>query len=161
MICPFVGVNASTRIFTNRCIPDWNTFFVAQFVGVTDKDIQISAIDAVGGHHKVLKLVDSTGASDDNVVTVPTSKGGIRRKHHRAWTLSEVMKLVEGVSRYGAGRWSEIKRLAFASYSYRTSVDLKVFLYYLCCCLLKKYTFLQGLVALATSPCGGYELDFG
>ncbi|KAG8656494.1 hypothetical protein MANES_04G143700v8 [Manihot esculenta] len=97
----------------------------AKFVGVTDKDIQISAIDAVGGHHKVLKLVDSTGASDDNVVTVPTSKGGIRRKHHRAWTLSEVMKLVEGVSRYGAGRWSEIKRLAFASYSYRTSVDLK------------------------------------
>ncbi|KAF2323612.1 hypothetical protein GH714_036318 [Hevea brasiliensis] len=59
------------------------------------------------------------------IVTVPTSKGGIRRKHHRAWTLSEVMKLVEGVSRYGAGRWSEIKRLAFASYSYRTSVDLK------------------------------------
>eukprot|EP00268_Persea_americana_P045440 TRINITY_DN4632_c0_g1_i1.p1 TRINITY_DN4632_c0_g1~~TRINITY_DN4632_c0_g1_i1.p1 ORF type:complete len:110 (+),score=23.77 TRINITY_DN4632_c0_g1_i1:1137-1466(+) len=35
------------------------------------------------------------------------------------------MKLVDGVSRYGAGRWSEIKRLAFASYTYRTSVDLK------------------------------------
>ncbi|KAF2300999.1 hypothetical protein GH714_019131 [Hevea brasiliensis] len=32
--------------------------------------------------------------------------------------------------RYEAGRWSEIKRLAFASYSYRTSVDLKVYLYY-------------------------------
>ncbi|XP_022721585.1 uncharacterized protein LOC111279008 isoform X2 [Durio zibethinus] len=63
--------------------------------------------------------------SDGNVVTVRTAKGGIRRKHHRAWTLSEVMKLVEGVSKYGAGRWSEIKRLAFASYSYRTSVDLK------------------------------------
>lgn len=68
----------------------------------------------------------STYSSDDNIVTVPTAKGGIRRKHHRAWTLVEVMKLVEGVSRCGAGRWSEIKRLAFASYSYRTSVDLKV-----------------------------------
>ncbi|KAL2516389.1 TRF-like 6 [Forsythia ovata] len=49
----------------------------------------------------------------------------MRRKHHRPWTLSEVVKLVEGVAKYGAGRWSEIKRLAFASYSYRTSVDLK------------------------------------
>ncbi|KAG2722639.1 hypothetical protein I3760_02G136000 [Carya illinoinensis] len=69
---------------------------------------------------------DSSGDnSDDNVVTVPTAKGGMRRKHHRAWTLVEVMKLVEGVSKCGAGRWSEIKRLAFASYSYRTSVDLK------------------------------------
>ncbi|KAK8664438.1 hypothetical protein V6N13_084229 [Hibiscus sabdariffa] len=78
------------------------------------------------GHDMELKYVDPSGdTSDDNVVTVPTAKGGIRRKHHRAWTLSEVMKLVEGVSKYGAGRWSEIKRLAFASYSYRTSVDLK------------------------------------
>ncbi|KAJ1407114.1 SANT/Myb domain [Sesbania bispinosa] len=63
--------------------------------------------------------------SEDNIVTVPTAKGGMRRKHHRAWTLVEVMKLVEGVSRCGAGRWSEIKRLSFSSYSYRTSVDLK------------------------------------
>ncbi|GMI93670.1 TRF-like 6 [Hibiscus trionum] len=78
------------------------------------------------GQNMELKYVDPSGdTSDDNVVTVPTAKGGIRRKHHRAWTLSEVMKLVEGVSKYGAGRWSEIKRLAFASYSYRTSVDLK------------------------------------
>ena len=64
--------------------------------------------------------------SDDSVVIVPTTKGGTRRKHHRAWTLAEVLKLVEGVSKCGPGRWSEIKRLAFASYSYRTSVDLKV-----------------------------------
>ncbi|KAL5822408.1 hypothetical protein ACOSQ4_020308 [Xanthoceras sorbifolium] len=78
------------------------------------------------GQNMEPKHIDPSGdASDDNVVSVPTGKGGMRRKHHRAWTLSEVMKLVEGVSRYGAGRWSEIKRLAFASYSYRTSVDLK------------------------------------
>eukprot|EP00252_Welwitschia_mirabilis_P003938 TRINITY_DN1402_c0_g1_i1.p1 TRINITY_DN1402_c0_g1~~TRINITY_DN1402_c0_g1_i1.p1 ORF type:complete len:716 (-),score=149.08 TRINITY_DN1402_c0_g1_i1:516-2663(-) len=63
--------------------------------------------------------------SDDYVATVPTAKGGTRRKHHRAWTLGEVMKLVEGVSRCGAGRWSEIKRLAFSTYGHRTSVDLK------------------------------------
>lgn len=64
--------------------------------------------------------------SDDNVISVPTPKGGTRRKHHRPWTIDEVVKLVEGVARYGAGRWSEIKRLAFASCPYRTSVDLKV-----------------------------------
>ncbi|CAA0822444.1 TRF-like 6 [Striga hermonthica] len=64
-------------------------------------------------------------SSDDEVVTVPTANGGMRRKHHRPWSLSEVVKLVEGVAKYGAGRWSEIKRVAFSSYSYRTSVDLK------------------------------------
>ncbi|KAF2947224.1 uncharacterized protein [Oryza sativa Japonica Group] len=59
--------------------------------------------------------------SDDN----PKTKRGGKRKHHRAWTLCEVVKLVDGVARYGAGKWSEIRRLAFSSYSYRTSVDLK------------------------------------
>ncbi|KAK4784495.1 hypothetical protein SAY86_018863 [Trapa natans] len=79
-------------------------------------------------HDQYMNGRDSGSSEDvcnDKVVTVPTAMGRIRRKHHRAWTLSEVMKLVDGVSRYGAGRWSEIKRLAFASYSYRTSVDLK------------------------------------
>ncbi|GFP85719.1 telomere repeat-binding protein 6 [Phtheirospermum japonicum] len=68
-----------------------------------------------------------TNSSDDEVATVTTTttNGGMRRKHHRPWTLNEVVKLVEGVAKYGAGRWSEIKRVAFASYSYRTSVDLK------------------------------------
>jgi hypothetical protein len=36
------------------------------------------------------------------------------------------VKLVDGVARFGAGKWSEIRKLSFASYSYRTSVDLKV-----------------------------------
>ncbi|XP_047941378.1 uncharacterized protein LOC125188517 isoform X5 [Salvia hispanica] len=74
-----------------------------------------------------VKSTESLKANlDDDVATVPTANGGMRRKHHRPWTLGEVVKLVEGVSKYGAGRWSEIKRLAFSSYSYRTSVDLKV-----------------------------------
>lgn len=70
--------------------------------------------------------MDSNENSDDDTVAMPAATGRMRRKHHRPWTLSEVVKLVEGVAKYGAGRWSEIKRLAFASYSYRTSVDLKV-----------------------------------
>ncbi|KAF5188434.1 Trf-like [Thalictrum thalictroides] len=68
--------------------------------------------------------IDSGDNSECNL-TSPTSKYSVRRKHHRAWTLSEVIKLVEGVAKYGAGRWSEIKKVAFASYTYRTSVDLK------------------------------------
>ncbi|XP_051114636.1 uncharacterized protein LOC127240165 isoform X2 [Andrographis paniculata] len=63
--------------------------------------------------------------ADDEPAAILGSNSGTRRKHHRPWTLSEVVKLVEGVAKYGAGRWSVIKRLAFASYSYRTSVDLK------------------------------------
>lgn len=92
------------------------------------KDKQSSATGKVQvGKNLGLKHTDSSeDTSDDNTATVPTAKGGMRRKHHRAWTLVEVMKLVEGVSKCGAGRWSEIKRLSFASYSYRTSVDLKV-----------------------------------
>ncbi|XP_019705208.1 uncharacterized protein [Elaeis guineensis] len=65
------------------------------------------------------------GLSDDCATSTRNEKSGIRRKHHRLWTLSEVMKLVEGVSRYGVGRWTEIKRLLFSSSAYRTSVDLK------------------------------------
>nr|XP_029119398.1 uncharacterized protein LOC105041815 isoform X6 [Elaeis guineensis] len=77
-------------------------------------------------HDLGLEEFDAAGDNvDGNADTEPASKGGVRRKHHRAWTLGEVLKLVEGVARYGAGRWSEIRRLAFASYSYRTSVDLK------------------------------------
>ncbi|KAK9124217.1 hypothetical protein Sjap_013819 [Stephania japonica] len=63
--------------------------------------------------------------SDDSVTRRRNGKGGGRRKHHRLWTLSEVMKLIDGVSQYGVGRWTEIKRLLFSSSAYRTSVDLK------------------------------------
>ncbi|CAN8292854.1 unnamed protein product [Cochlearia groenlandica] len=73
--------------------------------------------------------IDTSGDSSDdgsnNSVDLPNMHIAIRRKHHRAWTLSEVMKLVEGVSKYGVGKWSEIKRLSSSSFSHRTPVDLK------------------------------------
>ncbi|XP_033131952.1 uncharacterized protein LOC103831770 isoform X4 [Brassica rapa] len=72
--------------------------------------------------------VDSSGNSSDeyNNTGAPMMQGGgLRRKHHRAWTLTEVTTLVEGVSKYGAGKWSEIKKFSFSSHSHRTSVDLK------------------------------------
>ncbi|KAF4379468.1 hypothetical protein G4B88_024916 [Cannabis sativa] len=105
----------------------WSLDLLTDLTSDAENDKQCSAIDRVQtGKTLGLKQTDSSeDTSDDNITTVPTVKGGMRRKHHRAWTLVEVMKLVEGVSKCGAGRWSEIKRLAFASYSYRTSVDLK------------------------------------
>ncbi|PIN07859.1 hypothetical protein CDL12_19570 [Handroanthus impetiginosus] len=48
-----------------------------------------------------------------------------RRKHHRLWTIAEVRKLIDGVSEYGVGRWSRIKKLFFSASAHRTSVDLK------------------------------------
>ncbi|GER54300.1 telomeric repeat binding protein 1 [Striga asiatica] len=47
------------------------------------------------------------------------------RKHHRLWTVAEVKKLIDGVSEYGVGRWSRIKKLSFSASAHRTSVDLK------------------------------------
>nr|AIK27368.1 MYB1 [Bambusa emeiensis] len=81
-----------------------------------------------GGHIETTdsKEVQTVQANDFcSADAIPKIKRGLKRKHHRAWTLCEVLKLVDGVARYGAGKWSEIRRLAFASYSYRTSVDLK------------------------------------
>ena len=42
---------------------------------------------------KTLEMKQTTSgcASDDNTMA-QTSKGGMRRKHHRAWTLVEVIK---------------------------------------------------------------------
>ncbi|XP_021720476.1 uncharacterized protein LOC110688099 isoform X2 [Chenopodium quinoa] len=99
-----------------------------------DKSCLISMSDTISQARepKSVDSVDSTqlenvsgNNSDDHVATVPTVKGGMRRKHHRAWSLTEVTKLVDGVAMFGAGRWSEIKRLSFSSYAHRTSVDLK------------------------------------
>lgn len=72
-------------------------------------------------------FISSGGAAfHENSDTEQTMETTVKRKHHRAWSLGEVLKLVEGVSRYGAGRWSQIRQVAFASNSQRTSVDLKV-----------------------------------
>ncbi|KAJ4916036.1 TRF-like 3 [Raphanus sativus] len=75
------------------------------------------------------EYMDSSGdSSDDSTYSHadrPIMQSAMRRKHHRAWSLSEVKKLVEGVSQYGVGKWSVIKKLTFSSHSYRTPVDLK------------------------------------
>lgn len=64
-------------------------------------------------------------SEDECVARSYTAKGSSRRKRHISWTTEEVVKLVDGVSQCGVGRWTEIKRLLFSSSSHRTSVDLK------------------------------------
>lgn len=63
---------------------------------------------------------------DDCLTTENAEEVSGRRKHHRLWTITEVRKLIDGVSQYGVGRWSRIKKLFFSTSAHRTSVDLKV-----------------------------------
>ncbi|XP_019152126.1 PREDICTED: telomere repeat-binding protein 5 isoform X2 [Ipomoea nil] len=66
------------------------------------------------------------GVIEDDSAAITRSDGNCaRRKHHRLWTISEVRKLVDGVSQCGVGKWSQIKRIFFSSSDYRTPVDLK------------------------------------
>lgn len=95
-----------------------------------NKEIKEQALVSVPpDRNYILETSNSDSVDDisyDYLKTIRTAKGGIRRKHHRSWTLHEVVKLVDGVSHFGVGRWSDIKKLAFSSSGYRTSVDLKV-----------------------------------
>lgn len=63
--------------------------------------------------------------SDDDFVSTSSEKGVDRRKNQKMWTLAEVIKLVDGVSHHGVGRWTDIKRHLFSSSSYRTPIDLR------------------------------------
>jgi hypothetical protein len=60
------------------------------------------------------------------VATIPIANGGTRKKHHYPWTIHEVMTLVEGVADCGAGKWTNIKKLAFSSIGYKATIDLNV-----------------------------------
>lgn len=75
-------------------------------------------------HHKEATTV--VNHKDDDVTPKKLVQDGVRRKHHRLWTVSEVRKLIDGVAQYGVGRWSHIKKLYFSSSVHRTPVDLKV-----------------------------------
>lgn len=68
----------------------------------------------------------SPSESVDEYFTPKSSRGQDRRQHQRMWTLSEVVNLVDGISEYGVGRWTDIKRCLFSSSSYRTPIDLRV-----------------------------------
>lgn len=47
-----------------------------------------------------------------------------RRKHSQPWTLDEVVALVDGMSQFGIGQWTAVKRSYFSS-SHRTATDVR------------------------------------
>uniref|UniRef100_A0A7C9AS80 Uncharacterized protein n=1 Tax=Opuntia streptacantha TaxID=393608 RepID=A0A7C9AS80_OPUST len=47
-----------------------------------------------------------------------------RKKGNNLWTLTEVEALVDGISQFGLGQWTAIKKNFFSS-SYRTSTDIR------------------------------------
>ncbi|CAI8602455.1 unnamed protein product [Vicia faba] len=53
------------------------------------------------------------------------SRSKDRRKHQRMWTTAEVTKLVDGISEYGVGRWTDIQRFLFSASGYRTPTDIR------------------------------------
>lgn len=70
--------------------------------------------------------LDASESDDDRVRKKKTKVDVDRRKHQRMWTLSEVMKLIDGIAQFGVGRWTDIKRLLFPSSAHRTPIDLRV-----------------------------------
>lgn len=70
----------------------------------------------------------STDSSSEDDWTIGSETRGTNqdRKHNKYWSTTEVLKLVEGVSKYGVGRWSDIKKMFFQSSVHRSPADLKV-----------------------------------
>ncbi|KAM7464176.1 hypothetical protein LguiA_032297 [Lonicera macranthoides] len=64
-------------------------------------------------------------SEDKSMAVVRSEVNGGLRKHHKLWTLSEVRNLIDGVSQFGVGKWTQIKKLLFSSSPHRTPVDLK------------------------------------
>ncbi|GAB2302633.1 hypothetical protein Dimus_036633 [Dionaea muscipula] len=71
--------------------------------------------------------------SDDEYVPVYSNpkkriseKTSDRKKRNKLWSFPEVVKLVDGISQFGVGKWIAIRRTFFSSSSYRTSLDIRV-----------------------------------
>ena len=77
--------------------------------------------------NSVTKFVD-VKLKCSEVETDVAGKGENHKKHHHPWTLKEVMKLLDGVTHCGVGKWADIKKFSFSATVYRSSTDLKVFL---------------------------------
>ncbi|CAH9072324.1 unnamed protein product, partial [Cuscuta epithymum] len=48
-----------------------------------------------------------------------------KRRNHNFWSITEVTNLVEGVSKFGVGKWVDIKRFFFHASPHRSPSDLK------------------------------------
>ncbi|OIW01609.1 hypothetical protein TanjilG_10918 [Lupinus angustifolius] len=88
-----------------------------------NSDVTLSALKVCRGHPKKKKLENDKEPLSSESEDEPKRKD--RRKSQKMWTLPEVKKLVDGISEYGIGRWTNIKRFFFSSSSYRTPTDIR------------------------------------
>lgn len=64
-------------------------------------------------------------SEDDISVTKTSRTKSDRRKNQRIWTLDEVMNLVDGISHFGVGKWTDIKNHFFHYAAHRKPVDIR------------------------------------
>ncbi|KAG2332620.1 hypothetical protein Bca52824_003800 [Brassica carinata] len=69
--------------------------------------------------------ITSSESEDDISLTIKSKSRSDRRKHQRMWTIDEVVKLLDGISHFGLGKWTDIKNFFFHSASHRTPVDIR------------------------------------
>lgn len=67
---------------------------------------------------------DEYAPSGSNSVKRTWKKTSYSKKRNKLWSVSEVEKLVDGISRFGVGKWTAIKRTFFAT-SRRTCLDIR------------------------------------
>ncbi|CAN4120269.1 unnamed protein product [Withania somnifera] len=89
-------------------------------------DDNIHSAEAQDDPFGTLSDMSSDNTSEDDCTIGSKTRGVYRdRKHSKFWSICEVLKLVEGVSEYGVGRWSDIKKIFFQSSVRHSPADLK------------------------------------
>ncbi|MCD7446692.1 hypothetical protein HAX54_014463 [Datura stramonium] len=89
-------------------------------------DGNILSAEAQDDPSGILSDQSSDNTSEDDWTIRSETRGTNQdRKHNKYWSTPEVLKLVEGVSKYGVGRWSDIKKMFFQSSMHRSPADLK------------------------------------
>ncbi|CAJ2656726.1 uncharacterized protein LOC123913371 isoform X2 [Trifolium pratense] len=96
----------------------------------SDSDVTLSELQHCMKYPKKEKLdydyeSFSSEESSDEELTPKRCRTKDRRKNQRMWTTSEVTKLMDGISEYGVGRWTDIQRFLFSAAGYRTPTDIR------------------------------------
>nr|QSD99718.1 MYB family transcription factor [Melilotus albus] len=95
-----------------------------------NSDVTLSELQSCKKHPKKEELEYdyepfSSEESEDECLESKRGRSKDRRKNQRMWTTAEVMKLIDGISEYGVGRWTDIQRILFSSEGYRTPTDVR------------------------------------
>ncbi|XP_057549362.1 uncharacterized protein LOC130827611 isoform X2 [Amaranthus tricolor] len=87
-----------------------------------DEDLEVSSQKSWASNVELDS--DEEYEPDSSCLNRNSMKRGDRRKNSKPWTLDEVVALVNGMSQFGTGQWTAVKR-AFFSSSSRTATDIR------------------------------------